>query len=199
MGVLPLLGQVKQPSPQLAIGTKKTVVDQTFGAPFEHWKLQPSEDSAKVGAPLGEWSVYHLTTAGDRMYVTMLHFASTSNEAKPAIDALMLMPNGHWTVEQILQDQPEFSALCSQGCDVERIVNGFGNASLLLVPRETVASKSVLYFEGDAAILKWKSVSGLQSIVSWVYAVPRTDFERQHKDLKSEVLGSWSPKGINLQ
>jgi hypothetical protein len=184
---------------KLSLGSPQSVVAETYGKPFGKWQLTPSEYSAQVGVPTGLWLVYHLTASGDRMYVTMLHFGPS--ESKPqqttsrSVDSLMLMLNGHWTVSQILSDQPELAALCLQVCDVLRINNNSGNAALLFKPRTAQAETKVIYFEGDSAERpEWKSVSSLQGLPSWVYVLRWEDFDSHHTGLKKEVIGTWNPE-----
>jgi len=196
-----LHAQIVAPSLQLNFGSKQSAVAATYGKPFEHWKLTTSEYSAQVGVPTGLWDVYHLTTPQDRMYVTMLHFGSGSNREQEKADlllnSLMLMPNGHWSVTQILDDQPELRSLCANNCDVVRISNRTGNISLLLKPKAARADGMVLYFEGDSATITWKSVSSLESAVSWVYALRLEDFDSHHADCRREVIRTWRPE-INI-
>jgi hypothetical protein len=136
------------------------------------------------------------------MYVTMLHFGSESNRAQEKTDlllnSLMLEPNGHWSVIQILNDQPELTSACANNCDVVRISNRAGNISLLLKPKAVLTDGMVLYFEGDSATITWKSVSSLKSAVSWVYALRLKDFDSHHADCRREVIGTWHPE-INIR
>lgn len=197
-----LHAQSVAPSLQLKFGSSHSAVAATYGKPFGHWKITTSEFSAQVGVPTGLWDIYHLTTPQDRMYVTMLHFGSESNrdqeKAGLLLNSLMLEPNGHWSVTQILNDQPELSSLCANNCDVVRISNSAGNISLLLKPKATRTDGMVLYFEGDSATITWKSVSSMESAVSWVYALRSADFDSHHADCRREVVGTWQPT-INIR
>jgi len=136
------------------------------------------------------------------MYVTMLHFGSESNREREKTDlslnSLILEPNGHWSVIQILNDQPELTSVCANNCDVVRISNRVGNISLLLKPKAVLTDGMVLYFEGDSATITWKSVSSMESAVSWVYALRLKDFDSHHADCRREVIGTWHPE-INIR
>jgi hypothetical protein len=173
-------------------GTSQAKVTAEYGRPFEKMRVTASDDNARVGVPLGLWEVYHLTAGGNRMYVTMLHFRDSSgddqNPSKLEIDSVMLEPDGHWTVAQILTDQPAFSKLCSGGCEVMRTKDPSGK------PESTV-----LDFEGDSGTIKWKSVSSLDSVASWVYALRSKDFDGHHSNLDRELVGRWQPGGGNAK
>ncbi len=191
-----LNAQSSSPSLKLSLGTSQSAVATTYGKPFEKWNLKDTEYSAQVGVPTGLWEVYHLTASKDRMYVTMLHFGSAKNEpqhvASISVDSLMLMPNGHWTVSQILSDQPEFAPLCRTICNVVRATNGSGKIALLLEPQTVQSDSDILYFEGDSATISWKAVSSLQDSPSWIYVFRLRDFDDHHIDYKREVIGTWS-------
>jgi hypothetical protein len=186
-----LMAQDTAPSLKLKLGTPGPTVTTSYGKPFEYWRLTASEYSASVGVPTGLWTVYHLNAAPDRMYVTMVHLGP-----KSSIDSLMLMPNGHWTVSQILNDQPELASICSQGCDVLRITPKSGNQALVLKPQITNSiAVNIIYFEGDSAEKpEWKSVKTLQGSPSWVYVLSLADFDGHHSDVTKENIGTWSPE-----
>ena len=184
------------PSLKLSIGTSRAAIASAFGKPFGPFLVASDDDNAAIGAPIGRWDVYHLTAAPDRMYVTIVHFGIGSNDGSNSakiVDAIMLMPAGAATVAQVLKDQPEFRAVCSAICDLVLVKNKAGNRSLLLRPKDT-GMTAVLYFEGDSAVSKWASVTSLESVVSWAYALPRTGFEEQHKGVEEQVIGAW-PSG----
>lgn len=189
--------QETRPSLKLKLGTTWSSVEATFGKPFQKWNLRAAEDSAQAGAAVGMWQVYHLRAPGDRMYVTMLHFGAAGEPSQTAnsshLDELMLMPNGHWSVLQILKDNPEVSVLCSAGCDQVRLISGSGSAALLLEPTESKPDTPVIYFAGDSATIQWRSVSSAQDAPESVYVLPASVFESHHRDIRREMIGWWTP------
>ncbi len=194
-----LAAQNSAPSLKLSIGTPQSAVTASYGKPFGHWQLTASEYSAQVGVPTGLWMVYHLNAFGNRMYVTMLHFGHSmvgpQQSVSAAVDSLMLMPNGYWTVFQILNDQPEFGALCVTNCDVIRTTDSAGKVALLLKPETSKPDAAIIYFEGDSAgRIDRKSVASLQGVPQWVYVFRLSDFDSHHADLRKEVIGTWSPE-----
>ena len=184
-------------------GTSQAKVAAEYGPPFEKMRVTPSDDNARVGVPVGLWEVYHLTAGGSRMYVTMLHFRASSgddqNPSKLKIDSVMLEPDGHWTVAQILTDQPAFSQLCSGGCEVMRTKDPSGKTSVLVKPESASPESTVLDFEGDSGTIKWKSVSSLDSVASLVYALRSKDFDGHHPNLDRELVGRWQPGSRNAK
>jgi hypothetical protein len=149
-----------------------------------------------MGAPAGLWQVYHLTPVDDRMYVTILHFNSVEADGQPrssaVVDSMMLYP-GHWSVAQILSDNPGVASICSAGCEEVRTADKSGGVSFLLEPQQASGKDAVLYFVGDSAEITWKDVSSLQSVASWIYVLPRTDFEKSRTYLTRNVIGTWRP------
>jgi hypothetical protein len=193
---LSLIAQDAKPSVKLKLGTPQSVVAVTYGKPFERWNLTPEEHSAQVGAPLGIWQVWHLTAPPDRMYVTMVHFDTVSqNSSQPTsgtIDSIMLMANGHWTVLQTLNDHPELAAICDSGCKVIRTEDEAGNNALLLVKQ--TEDPIAIFFEGDSAERpEWRAVSDLRGIPSWVYVLRMRDFNVHHPKRKDASIGEWKP------
>jgi hypothetical protein len=179
---------------KLNIGTPKAAVAAAFGKRFGLFKVVSDDDNGKIGVPTGLWDVYHLTAPPDRMYVTIVHFGipPTSSASVEVVDALMLMPAGTSTVSQILKDQPAFASICKAACDLVLVRNKAGNRSLLLRPKDPHAN-TVLYFDGDGAG-KWKSVTSVDAVVSWAYALSRSEFEAHRKPIDDEVIGVWSPE-----
>lgn len=192
----PSTAQISQPTMKLNIGTPQTLVASAYGKPFEKWQLQASEHSAEVGVPTGLWQVYHLTAGDNRMYITMLHFAAKEDESDvlPRLDALMLELNGHWSVKQILDDQPEIAALCKTGCDVLRGKDSAGNAALVLRQKTSGQRPMLIFFEGDSAEKpEWRSVASMEGFPAWVYVLTSEDFNRHYSDEKLEPIGQWKP------
>ena len=184
-----LLAQTTQPTIELRFGNTQSVVAKTFGKPFERWNLTTAEHSAALGMPTGTYIVYHLTTGQDRMYVTMIHFSSPG--ATGEIDCLMLEANGHWTVLQMMDDQPELADICKKTCDVVKTKDEAGNDAILLQQHDSAAAEAV-FFEGDSAERpEWRSVGSLSGIPSWVYVLP--EFKKHHPDFKGELIGKWAP------
>jgi hypothetical protein len=167
-----------------------------YGTPFQKMRVTASEEYAKMGVPLGLWQVYHLTPADDRMYVTILHFDHSGADGQPlpsaVVDSIMLYP-GHWTVAQILSDQPGIASICAAGCDVVRGTDKSGDVSLLLEPQQASSNGFMLYFMGDSGTIKWRNVSSPQSEASWVYIVRRADFDKSRQDLTKQIVGTWRP------
>jgi hypothetical protein len=104
----------------------------------------------------------------------------------------MLMPAGTTSVAQILSDQPAFASVCKSSCEIVLVTNKAGNPSLLLRPRDS-HTDAVLYFDGDSAG-KWKSVTSMDSVVSWAYELSESAFEAHHKPADDRVIGKWSPE-----
>jgi hypothetical protein len=189
-----LSSQEPSPSLKLSIGTPKSAVAAAFGKRFGPFSVAPGDDNALVGVPTGLWDVYHLTALPDRVYVTIVHFGtqSTSSSAQAQfVDSLMLMPADATTVDQVLKDQPAFASVCEAGCELVLVRNKAGNLALLLRPKNP-RTNTVLYFDGDSAG-RWKSVTSMKSIVSWAYALSRSDFEAHRKPVDDQVIGYWSP------
>lgn len=186
--------QAAEPSIQLKLGSSEHSILMRYGEPFEWARLEADDDQVRIGVPAGLWKVYHLT-AGDRMYVTMLHFTAIPGEPNQSqLDSLMLEPNGHWTVLQILGDQPELQLVCRSGCEIVRITHASGTSTLLLQPRNTDSThNSVVYFEGDSGTIQWTSVSSLDSSPSWVYVLRSSDFDARHADVSRQRIGTWRP------
>ena len=174
------------PSSKLSIGTPKSSVDAAFGKRFGPFRVETNDDNASIGVPTGVWDVYHLTTPPDRMNVSIVHFGTNQ-----LIDSLMLMPAGTTSVAQILADQPAFASVCRADCEVVLVKNKAGNSSLLLRPKDS-RTGTVLYFDGDSAG-KWKSVTSIESVVSWAYALSNSAYEAHHKSADDRVIGNWSP------
>lgn len=193
------LGQSSAPSSLLVLGSSKAAVEKAYGPPFQHWNMKASEDSVKIGAPVGIWDVYHLTTHEDRMYVTMIHFGppgkKTKDDSGAVINSLVLELNDHWTVNQVMTDQPEFAAICAKTCDVVRVQKPSGSTSLMLAPKGMSPVSTILYFDGDSGTIQWRSVSSMESAVSWAYAVRLENFDSRNPGVRKEVIGSWSPNG----
>jgi hypothetical protein len=172
-------------------------VAQKFGKPFERIRITVDDRIALIGGPIGIWTVYHLTSADGRMYVTSLHFHSAANAAEnsvePTIDSLTLEPNGHWSVNQIMLDQPEFQAMCSDGCNVLRTRSTDGRVALLLTQETTREDPAVIFFEGDSATIQWKSVSSMGSAAQWVSLLKSANFEKANPGLTKEQIGTWKP------
>ena len=130
------------------------------------------------------------------MYVTMIHFGALSRNtptSQNVIDYVMLMPADKVTVAQILNDQPAFTSVCTQQCEMALINNKFGNPSLLLIPKASHAN-ALLYFEGDSAT-KEALVTSLDSLVSWAYLLSIADFRSHHHNLQErELIGIWPPE-----
>jgi hypothetical protein len=192
---VPLFAQGGTPTLHISLGQSQTKIAKAFGEPFGKFRVEDSDDNARVGAPLGLWTVYHLTPFQDRMYVTIVHFRSPGGNSQQSesgkVDALMLEPDGFWTVSQILSDHPGLANVCETSCTVETVVDKSGRISLLLRPKDAQPASTVLFFDGDSATINRKSVSNFQSIASWVYALPLRDFESYHKEFKIEVTGKW--------
>lgn len=194
-----LAAQNGRPTLRLDLRTPESVVAASFGKPFEHWKLTASEHSAQVGVPTGLWDVFHLTAHGNRMYVTMVHSGPSSNSTPTPhatfVDSLMLMPNGRWTVSQVLADQPELAELCRLNCSVIRTTDSSGNHALLLKQQTAKSDPMVIYFEGDSAERpEWRSVESIQGIPSWVYVLTAKAFCQHHPALMTKLIGTWHPE-----
>jgi len=174
------------PSSKLSIGTPKSSVDAAFGKRFGPFRVEANDDNASIGATTGVWDVYHLTAPHDRMYVTIVHFGTNQ-----LIDSLMLMPAGKTSVAQIMADQPAFASVCKADCELVLVTNKAGNRSLLLRPKDS-NTDDVLYFDGDSATLKWASVTSMDSVVSWAYALSKSAFESHHQSADDRVIGHWS-------
>jgi hypothetical protein len=190
-----LLSQEPAPSTKLRIGTPKSSVYAAFGKPFGVFKVVADDSNGAIGVPIGMWTVYHLTTPPDRMYVTIVHYGTRSisdSSSGGVVDALMLMPAGQEKVAQILADQPEFASICKASCELVLATNKAGNRSLLLRPKD-LRTDTVLYFDGDSAG-RWKSVTSMESIVSWAYVLSKSEFEAHHKSTEDQVIGNWSPE-----
>lgn len=187
-----LLAQEPAPSAKLSIGTPKASVAAAFGNRFGPFKVEADDDNAKIGVPTGTWDVFHLTAPPDHMYVTVVHY--DAGTASQKVDSLMLMPAGTTTVAQILRDQPAFASVCESTCDMLLVTNQAGNRSLLLRPKNSHAG-TVLYFDGDSAG-RWKSVTSMNSVVSWAYALSQSAFEAHHRTADDRVIGSWSPEAV---
>lgn len=194
-----LTGLEVAPGVQLRLGATQTTVSMKYGKPFGAFRVADADDNARVGVPVGLWQVYHLTAANERMYVTILHFGTTASgsetPADAVLDSVMLIPNGNWTVLQILKDHPELAAICTPNCEVLRITDNAGKVSLLLRPKMPKPDDTVLYFDGDSAVSKWRSVPSLQSITSWVYVLKARDFDAHHSQFRQESTGWWSGQG----
>jgi hypothetical protein len=191
------------PAAGVGFGTSQAKVAAEYGQPFEKMRVTASDDNARVGVPVGLWEVYHLTAGGNRMYVTMLHFGSGNrdgqNPSTLEIDSVMLEPAGHWTIARILSDQPQLATLCSGGCKVIRTKDAAGRTSVLVTPQVASPENTVLDFEGDSGTIRWKSVSSLDSVASWVYALRSKDFDGHHPNLDREPLGTWQPENGNAK
>jgi hypothetical protein len=172
---------------QIALGQSQSAISSACGKPFERSREDESSYNVSIGMPLGLWSVYHLIPFGDRMYVTIVHF-----DTEDKVDALMLMPNGTWTVTQILKDHPSMAEICSNSCELVQVPEKNGNISLLLKPKSTDSSTRVLYFIGDSGS-KFKSVTATDSIVSWGYVLQFAEFEKRHAGIPIKSIGTWSP------
>lgn len=190
-----LSSQELAPGCKLCLGTPKSAFLNAFGKPFGPMRVSSGDDNAMIGVPVGLWSVYHLTAQGDRMYVTMIHFGALSRNtptSQNVIDSVMLMPADKVTVAQILKDQPAFTSVCTQQCEMALIKNKFGNPSLLLIPKAPHAN-ALLYFEGDSAT-KEASVTSPDSVVSWAYLLLASEFRRHHDNFQERVsIGTWPP------
>jgi hypothetical protein len=184
-----LLAQQLSPNAKLELGTPRSVVAAAFGKPFERFPVLPNDENATIGAPTGIWEEYHLIAQPERLYVTMIHFGASGSGNSGVIDSLMLETD-HVTVSQILQDQPAFASICRTTCDLVLVTNKAGNRSLLLRPKDQRVG-TVLYFAGDSAG-KWKSVTSMDCIVAWVYALPRAQFSAHHTATDDKVIGTWS-------
>ena len=187
--------QQPAPSKKLSIGTPEASVDAAFGKRFGLFRVDADDDNATIGVPVGTWDVYHLTAPHGRMYVTMVHFGAHSKADSASgqlVDSLMLEPAGTTGVAQILSDQPAFASVCESSCELLLVTNKAGNRSLLLRPKDS-RTDTVLYFDGDSAG-KWKSVTSMESPVSWAYALSKSAFEAHHKQADDRVIGSWSPE-----
>jgi hypothetical protein len=190
-----LPSQEPAPSAKLSIGTTKSAVDAAFGKRFGLFRVDAGDDNALIGMPIGVWDVYHLTAPPDRMYVTIIHFgnhAKSDSASDQFVDSLMLEPADKITLAQILSDQPAFASVCKASCEIVLVTNKAGNRSLLLRPKDSYTN-TVLYFEGDSGTIKSKSVTSMESIVSWAYALPRSAFEAHHSPATDQVIGNWSP------
>jgi len=172
---------------RIALGQSQSSITAACGKPFEKSREDESSYNASIGVPLGLWSVYHLIPFGDRMYVTIVHF---DTDAK--VDALMLMPNGTWTVTQVLKDHPSMAEICSNSCELVQVPEKDGNISLLLKPKSTSGSTRVLCFIGDSSS-RFKSVTALDSPVSWAYVLQFAEFEKHHAGIPTKTIGTWSP------
>jgi hypothetical protein len=174
------------PSSKLSIGTPKSSVDAAFGKRFGPFKVEANDENASIGVVAGSWDVYHMTAPPDRMYVTIVHFGTDQ-----LVDSLMLMPAGKTSVAQIMADQPAFASVCKADCELVLVTNKAGNRSLLLRPKDS-HTQNVLYFDGDSATLKWASVTSMDSVVSWAYALSKSAFESHHQSGDDRVIGHWS-------
>lgn len=172
---------------RIGIGQSRDTIAKECGKPFEKSREDSTGFNVPVGVPPGMWTVYHLTPFENRMYVTMLHF-----DPNEKVDGLMLMPTGFWTVAQHLRDHPLLARICSGSCQVIQVPENDGRLSLLLKPDSSSKSTPVLFFTGDSGS-RFKSVSSMDSIVSWSYVLPLTDFEKHHLGLKTRPIGRWKP------
>lgn len=164
------------------------------------FKVVPDDDNARIGVPTGLWDVYHLTAPPDRLYVTIVHFgvgSRGSSDPSQVLDSLMLEPADRVTVSQVLKDQPAPASVCKAACDLVLVRNRAGNRSLLLRPKNPNVN-TVLYFDGDSGT-KWASVTSTDSVVSWVYALSRSEFEAHRKPIDDEVIGVWSPEAASAR
>jgi hypothetical protein len=194
-----LNAQTIAPSLVLKFGGSQSAVESAYGKPFGKMRVNATDENGQVGVQPGLWNVYHLTAPGDRMYVTMVHFGPrkdplTKESSPSVVDSLMLMPVENWKVAQILNDQPSFAALCAAGCDVIRVSDKAGKLSLLLEPQRAMPKDSVIYFEGDSAIINKKWITSLDSIVAWVWVLPAAAFDSHHTDVSRAVIGTWRPE-----
>jgi hypothetical protein len=173
---------------QIAFRQTRTAIASKCGKPFGLWRENATDfNASSIGVPIGPWSVYHLTPFEGRMYVTILHF-----DPQEKIDAVMLQPNGTWTATQILKDHPSIARICAESCDVIQVPETGGNTSLLLKPKSTASQNGVLFFIGDRGT-RYKSVSSMDSFVSWGYVLSQSDFEKHHAGLATKIIGSWRP------
>jgi len=172
---------------RIRIGESRETIAKECGKPFEKSREDSSGFNVPVGAPPGMWSVYHLTPFDDRMYTTMLHFGTDGKT-----DALMLMPTGFWSVAQHLRDHPLLTRICSESCQIIQVPEKDGRMSLLFKPETTSETTYILLFAGDSGS-RFKSVSSMDSIVSWSYVLPLSDFEKHHPGLKTTLIGKWKP------
>lgn len=180
-----LCGQTDRLEFNLGLGQSRSQITDACGRPFGPYRVEASAPEAQIGEPIGLWSVYHLTPFQDRMYVTITHFDTASDK----VDAVMLEPDGNWTVSQTLADHPELMKLCARSCQMEVLTNKAGFSSLALIPKDPT-SRAAILLTGDTAG-RWKSVTSMQSIVSWTYVVPIKSFRVRELEYKRQQLGNW--------
>jgi hypothetical protein len=194
----------------LRIGTEQATIASAYGTPYGRLSVNASENTARVGVPVGQWDVYHLPAQDGKMCSTMVHFSQLimdvpsgkqskqikEEERNPpwVVDSLMLMPSGRWSVSDILDLEPGFAEPCLNGCDVIRTTDRMGKQALLLEPQGGEEGRTVLFFEGDNPTIDTNAVIALDSIVSWAYALPLSEFEVHHADMNWMVIGTWRPR-----
>jgi hypothetical protein len=196
--------QTAAPTFLLRMGTTQSAVSTTYGTPYGRLSVNPSESTARVGVPVGQWDVYHVPAQDGKMCSTMVHFSPLAREVlltkeeekNPpwVVDSLMLMPSGRWSVSDILDQEPGFAEPCINGCDVILTTDKQGKQALLLEPQGGESGRTVLYFEGDSPTIDANAVIALDSGVSWAYALSLADFESHHSDLNWMVIGTWRPR-----
>jgi hypothetical protein len=121
------------------------------------------------------------------MFVTLVHF-----DPNAKVDSLMLMPAGNSTVTQILKDHPSMAQICAASCELIQVPEKAGNTSLLLKPKSPSGQERVLFFIGDTGS-RYKSITAMDSIVSWGYVLQLSDFEKHHPGVATKTVGEWSP------
>jgi hypothetical protein len=203
-GVCKLDAQSAAPVFLLGIGTSQTAVSSAYGTPYGRLRVNPSESTARVGVPVGQWDVYHVPAQDGKMCSTMVHFnpmarevlLTKEEEKNPpwVVDSLMLMPSGRWSVSDILDQEPGFAEPCINGCDVILTTDKLGKEALLLEPQGGAPGRTVLYFEGDGPTIDTNALIALDSGVSWAYALSLADFESHHPELNWVVIGTWHPR-----
>ncbi len=204
--------QSAAPVTVLRIGTEQTAIATAYGTPYGRLSVNASENTARVGVPVGQWDVYHLPAEDGKMCSTMVHFSQQIREAPLSkkeekreekeedrnpplvVDSLMLMPSGRWSVSDVLDQEPGFAEPCINGCDVILTTDKLGKQALLLEPQGGETGRTVLFFEGDSPKIDSNAVIALDSIVSWAYALPLSEFEGHHSDLNWVVIGTWRPR-----
>lgn len=174
---------------QIAITQTRAEILKICGKPFGLMRVNNDDLNASIGAVLGLWTVFHLTPSDDRTYASMAHFSSVTDK----VDALMFEPVGFWSVEQFLLDHPQLATICADSCTVEQVTEKTANQSLLLRPSKNSAGSYALYFIGDTGS-RFKSISSMESIVSWAYMVPLDAFEAKHTGYKRTAIGEWNPR-----
>jgi hypothetical protein len=203
-----MAAQSAAPVTILRIGSEQSAIASAYGTPYGRLSVSAAENTARVGVPVGQWDVYHLPAQDGKMCSTMVHFSllsrdvplSKKEEKEEArnpewvVDSLMLMPSGRWSVSDVLDQEPGFAAPCINGCDVILTTDKAGKQALLLEPQGGEPGRTVLFFEGDSSKIDTNAEIALDSIVSWAYALPLSEFSGHHPDINWVVIGTWRPR-----